>query len=806
MNTLNWKGRMAPSRAPCRKIGGLAGTAFIAVLTLIAVPLSAQAQALTCWETTLNLQAVQNPDAIDQVVYRWSTNQPAGLVNAAALVDISMELFAGGNPIYVDTVLVNGVSQSLAGTSRDGELFWDFDLATATLRQMRNATPATFSASTGTQYHVADNLSIPADNMVRVGRYTDGSLDFVEPEQLDTQTTTMAVPCDTDAVSEPQEIDQEQSDGCEGETTMFCGGCLVVGDPCAETVTVQCDGIESILSPPEPELDPTDFGAALACRPDGDVLAVGAPLKDYVDPGMGTVADSGEVYFFDTATWDLFIHEPPDALDDGKLYDNKVEDFGGAQADELFGCSLTWTDGVAGGKSGLTAVACGADGVGPFAGTTSGEAYFMSANQDAIEYGLLAALIAAVLAGEILPAIVDALSSFGGIIDAIGESANSGSYRVALGVPGADGGKGIVLLVDSESILPDRVEIIENPSGTLGRFGESVALSSNGDVVVGAPDENGTGAAHVFFVDDTSVTWVQTFDGDQPGERFGAEMELSDDRTVLLVGSPLHDGTEPDTGKVTQFVSRTQNGMFESVNTLWGSVGDGKFGSSIALSGTAFAVGAPADDVGVIDAIVTLYQMPDGDGDGVIDGVDNCRADANADQSDIDEDGAGDICDASTTIVPAGTSISSDLEVTSGESLVLGANSVLSGNLKCTDNNIVSLQAGVQISGNVENCGAVIIAGSNVVINGNFEVDGGSVIVEKDASASFAGNIKAFVVSLGVAGALSVDGNLEVYSSLTVAAGASIDVAGNLTCDSGVIAAVNPSATISVAGNSECTL
>jgi hypothetical protein len=38
-------------------------------------------------------------------------------------------------------------------------------------------------------------------------------------------------------------------------------------------------------------------------------------------------------------------------------------------------------------------------------------------------------------------------------------------------------------------------------------------------------------------------------------------------------------------------------------------------------------------------------QCVDGDGDTVCDGLDNCPADPNADQSDVDDDGLGDPCD-----------------------------------------------------------------------------------------------------------------------------------------------------------------
>jgi hypothetical protein len=46
----------------------------------------------------------------------------------------------------------------------------------------------------------------------------------------------------------------------------------------------------------------------------------------------------------------------------------------------------------------------------------------------------------------------------------------------------------------------------------------------------------------------------------------------------------------------------------------------------------------------------------DADGDGIVDGLDNCPADANADQADADQDGIGDACEATTpTPTPTAT-------------------------------------------------------------------------------------------------------------------------------------------------------
>ena len=47
------------------------------------------------------------------------------------------------------------------------------------------------------------------------------------------------------------------------------------------------------------------------------------------------------------------------------------------------------------------------------------------------------------------------------------------------------------------------------------------------------------------------------------------------------------------------------------------------------------------------DALIwdTDVWAPDGDSDGVVDAVDNCPGDPNADQADLDTDGIGDACD-----------------------------------------------------------------------------------------------------------------------------------------------------------------
>jgi len=70
-----------------------------------------------------------------------------------------------------------------------------------------------------------------------------------------------------------------------------------------------------------------------------------------------------------------------------------------------------------------------------------------------------------------------------------------------------------------------------------------------------------------------------------------------------------------------------------------------------AMQDTAIDMGAPGFDFqsgyGLVQATLALASLspPDGDLDGVSDAEDNCPLDANADQQDYDNDGAGDACD-----------------------------------------------------------------------------------------------------------------------------------------------------------------
>ena len=139
--------------------------------------------------------------------------------------------------------------------------------------------------------------------------------------------------------------------------------------------------------------------------------------------------------------------------------------------------------------------------------------------------------------------------------------------------------------------------------------GFSVALSSDGTrLAVGGwfNDGTGTDAGHVRVFDWSGSAWTQVggdIDGEAAGDRFGESVALSSDGTRLAVGADLNDGGGTDAGHVR---------VFDLVGGVWtqiggdldGAVGGDNFGYRVALSsdGTRVAATAPIYDGGGTDA------------------------------------------------------------------------------------------------------------------------------------------------------------------------------------------------------------
>ena len=139
------------------------------------------------------------------------------------------------------------------------------------------------------------------------------------------------------------------------------------------------------------------------------------------------------------------------------------------------------------------------------------------------------------------------------------------------------------------------------------RFGESVSVDGD-TIVVGEPLKDGTepnsGNAYVYYRDQGGVdNWglVTTLISDNPGNghQFGISVSISGD--VLIVGERrgLLNITGDETG-VAYIYSRNEGGMdnWGLISTLLSGVstGDSNFGFYVAISGDYSIIGAPGED------------------------------------------------------------------------------------------------------------------------------------------------------------------------------------------------------------------
>ena len=168
--------------------------------------------------------------------------------------------------------------------------------------------------------------------------------------------------------------------------------------------------------------------------------------------------------------------------------------------------------------------------------------------------------------------------------------------RVVAGSPSSDGEKGQVGVFDwTGSAWKPNGATLKGVS-SLGRFGESVALSGDGRVLaVGA---SGTafmvGSVKVYRL--SSGEWAEdghSFLGLDPSESFGMAVSLSSDGTVLAVGSGHAD---EEAGRINVYAYDEVNGAWADEGLpIEGSSGD-DFGSTVALSSVGRRVlgGAPS--------------------------------------------------------------------------------------------------------------------------------------------------------------------------------------------------------------------
>lgn len=135
------------------------------------------------------------------------------------------------------------------------------------------------------------------------------------------------------------------------------------------------------------------------------------------------------------------------------------------------------------------------------------------------------------------------------------------------------------------------------------KSGEVVSLSADGNTLaIGSPKcaQGGRGVGKVRVYEWSSNSWQQkgaTFHGSILDEKLGTAISLSDDGSVLAIGSPKYSSTMGDGGKVDVYFWSNNSWQHRSPS-IYGDGIDDELGSSIDLSanGTILAVGAPRNN------------------------------------------------------------------------------------------------------------------------------------------------------------------------------------------------------------------
>ena len=142
-------------------------------------------------------------------------------------------------------------------------------------------------------------------------------------------------------------------------------------------------------------------------------------------------------------------------------------------------------------------------------------------------------------------------------------------------------------------------------------FGESVA-SNYGNVAIGAPYENGTGAVYLYDGVTTANESISTYaygslihvfadPNPEPGDEFGASLAVVGNE--LVVGAPGSSLSGPGDGVAYVFDANDESTTFGDVlATLTipdpGALNDAQFGAAVGATNTNILIGAPGKDGG----------------------------------------------------------------------------------------------------------------------------------------------------------------------------------------------------------------
>jgi hypothetical protein len=216
--------------------------------------------------------------------------------------------------------------------------------------------------------------------------------------------------------------------------------------------------------------------------------------------------------------------------------------------------------------------------------------------------------------------------------DRFGRSVAVSGTRVLIAADQDDTGSvdaGSAYVYDLASATPALPIITLNNPTPAGNeyYGFSVAISGTRAVIGAYGDSTGAGAAGSAYVYDlagaTPALPVATLNNPAPGggDNFGYSVAISGTR--IIIGAYLDDAVAGDSGSayVYDLSSATPAVPVATLNNPSPATND-RFATSVAIDGTAVAIGAPLDDTVALDkgyAYVFAPANPDFDGDGLLD-------------------------------------------------------------------------------------------------------------------------------------------------------------------------------------------
>lgn len=219
---------------------------------------------------------------------------------------------------------------------------------------------------------------------------------------------------------------------------------------------------------------------------------------------------------------------------------------------------------------------------------------------------------------------------------------------------GNDAGSAYVFRFDGNAWISEQVLHASDAAapGSSENFGSAVAVFGD-TAIVGARADGEmayrAGAAYVFRHNGTAWVEAQKLTASDPDteDEFGTAVALVGDRA--LVGAVRNNDFGESSGSA--YVFEFDGAAWALKHRLTPSDGGAEdwFGAAVSLSPDFALVGAYRHDALGEDsgaAYVYAVTSPDTDQDGFFDHCDNCVDTGNPDQSDVDDDGDGDACDA----------------------------------------------------------------------------------------------------------------------------------------------------------------